>query len=207
MTGIADLDPTIEEFNFAIDIETDNSEGFGLVPERSRVTEVAIAVPTSIEADGGVVFNDDSEVKLLNRMADYIADLPSGIINDWNGAFFDLPFMADRARILGIDIGLTLLPVPGKPKYDFLPGHTTGYTGLWLGGSGGHVSYDISKAYQHLADEGVSWSLKPVAKHLGIEMIELDRENLHKYTQAERDAYNLSDATGTLALALMLYGK
>jgi DNA polymerase elongation subunit (family B) len=206
MTGIADLDPTIEEFNFAIDIETDNSEGFGLVPERSRVTEVAIAVPTSIEASGGVVFHDPDETELLLTVSEYINELPTGIINDWNGAFFDLPFMADRARILGINIGLTLLPAPGKPKYDFLPGHTTAYTGLWDNYQHGHVTRDISKDYQYLQEFGL-WSLKPACAHFGIDMVELDRENLHKYTQAERNAYNLSDAVGTRTLALGLYGK
>lgn len=208
MTGTAEhLGKDIEDFNYALDIETDNSQGFGLVPERSRVTEVAIAVPEYINPDGGVVFNDPDETELLLSMSEYIIDLPVGIINDWNGAFFDLPFMADRAEILGINIGLTLLPAPGTPKYDFLPNHTTAYTGLWANFESAHVTRDISGDYREVGESIKAWNLKPVCKHLGIEMVELDRENLHEYTQAERDAYNLSDAIGTRELALMLYGN
>ena len=75
---------------YGFDIETDNSEGFGLVPEKSRVTEIAIDT-----ASGGEVFAGN-ERTILRDFEAYLGTLEPGLLVPWNGAFFDVPFITDR---------------------------------------------------------------------------------------------------------------
>ena len=54
--------------------------------------------------------------------------LPPGIIASWNGALFDLPFLADRARACGVGLGLRPCRPPrpvarGSSPATRLPGH------------------------------------------------------------------------------------
>jgi hypothetical protein len=64
---------------------------------------------------------------------------------------------------------------------------------------------DVAYVWKDWAlDNGVTWSLKPVAKALEIEgVIEVDRERVHLLTVPERMAYNLSDVVATYRLAEM----
>lgn len=192
---------------YGLDIETDNSNGFGLDPRNSVVTEIAVSLPQSLR--GGAVLTGDEDVMFAELWA-LLRDLPPGLFVTWNGSFFDWPFLADRmaavrSKVKGLirltpDVALT-------PKYDYLPGHTTGYQVSLDARGSQHSHLDIASAYKsYAAEQGVSWSLKPVCAAQGIEMIELDRENLHAYTAAEREAYCLSDAAGTRELAIRTLG-
>ena len=198
---------------YGFDIETDNSEGFGLVPEKSRVTEIAIDT-----ASGGEVFAGN-ERTILRDFEAYLGTLEPGLLVPWNGAFFDVPFITDRWAAVNwmYENGWNLTLDPQLvPKYNPTPGHEGGYTAYWLNRAGvHHAMIDMAYAYKPYAakvaaQRGVDlnkvWSLKPVCTSLGIDMVELDRENLHLYTDEERKEYCLSDARGARLLANRLLG-
>lgn len=203
-----------------VDIETDNSAGNGLDPARSQITEIAVSTPGR-GAGQGVVFSGESEAQILTEFETWINDTPPGVLATWNGAFFDWPFIADRVKVhrqrsgLFNRFGLRMRPAPTlRPKYAPLPGHATpqnpggGYEVWWEkpgrpGPAHGHRHIDVAETYREVADRlGVPWSLKPVCRGLGISMVELDRQRLHQYSQAERRTYCLSDANGTRLLLL-----
>lgn len=190
---------------YGFDIETDNSEGFGLVPEKSRVTEIAIDT-----AHGGEVFAGN-ERTILRDFDAYLGTLQPGLLVPWNGSFFDVPFITDRWATVNwmYEHGWNITPDPQLvPKYAPLPGHAGGYSAYWRNRAGvHHAMLDVSLPYKQVAaDRDVKWSLKPVCTSLGIDMVELDRENLHLYTEAERKEYCLSDARGARLLATRLLG-
>ncbi len=71
-------------------------------PLANRVTAIGLATAAGNELYEG----DEHEIiELVNRR---LAMLPAGVIVSWNGATFDLPFLAVRARLIGIDLDLTL---------------------------------------------------------------------------------------------------
>jgi uncharacterized protein YprB with RNaseH-like and TPR domain len=204
------------EHIYGLDIETDNSPGHhGLDPARSSVTQVSLVTAT------GAFDIETDEFHLLTNLDALLLSLEPGLLVTWNGSFFDMPFLADRAAAHEDTMhpdswGLRLLHQPGlTPKYVPEAG-MTGYTGkpggyasLWTNpdGSTRHTHLDISQAYRNTAAAlGVTWSLKPVAKALGIDMVELDRTRLQDYSLTERAAYVNSDAIGTRLLALRLLG-
>lgn len=94
-----------------------------------------------------------------------------------------------------------------SPKYEPQPGFDlVGYhLSMWATG-GNHKSHsDMAYVWKDWAiDNEVTWSLKPVAKALGVEgVIEVDREHVHLLSVPERMAYNLSDVVATYRLAEM----
>lgn len=206
----------------ALDIETDTSSAGGLDPTSARITEIVLS-----SADGEEVFAGD-EGDILAQLDHTLINLPPSLIATWNGTFFDGPFISDRAfgthRLDRRDFGLRMWPQPGlAPKYDHLPGHATGYALSWVrsGSSFVHTHLDTMYAYRPVAAElGVSWSLKPVCKALGIAMFdatgkpyesaehpgEVDRTKMHLMPAAERKDYAASDGRGTRELALRMLG-
>lgn len=198
---------------YAIDIETDTSGGFGLDPENGAITEIAIEADPGVIPGGGLTLGFGDEAKTLDALQEVLEALPPGLITTWNGTNFDFPFIASRARInaaaMSTPLGLRLDPVPGLPaKYDYLPGHESGYQVTWLrggahGGALPHAHLDISFPYKRVAaDLGVKWRLKDVGAALGIDMISLDRERMHDYSPEQIRAYARSDTRGTRLLAL-----
>lgn len=204
---------------FALDIETDTSPlteaekaaGFtarGLDPRITPVTAVAMHAG----GNSHVLHADDSadgEPALLEQVGAFMIGAGAnrnsgGVLVTWNGSVFDLPFLADRARILGVldywYAGLDLTPDPSfAPKYDPLPGHDGGYRATWCGLP--HIDIAYVDKDECLA-AGVSWSLKPWAKHLGMDPVEVDRSRMHELTREELDAYVASDARITHDLAV-----
>ena len=90
---------TLDTALYGLDIETDTSVD-GLDPGVAAIVAVAVATETATS-----VFCGD-EASLLRELAAHVAQLPAGVITTWNGTAFDLPFLAERAERLGIDIGL-----------------------------------------------------------------------------------------------------
>lgn len=201
----------------ALDIETDTSPltqaekaaGFtarGLVPEITPVTAVAFAFETHASVHH---LNPQGDERRLLAVIAYIVKRyaesnPDALLVTWNGSVFDLPFLADRARIVGLPehwyAKLELTPDASfEPKYDPLPGHDGGYAATWNGLR--HVDMAYVERDECLA-AGVSWSLKPWAKHLGMDPVEVDRTKMHELTKEELDAYVTSDAVITRDLAL-----
>lgn len=206
---------------YALDIETHT--GFdavlgrnanGLDPREARITEISVSTE-----DGDAVFSDDDELALISGAERFLASLQPGLVATWNGAFFDLPFLADRiSRQAGPESiqaprsTMHLIGVPGlAPKYAFLPGHSVGYSASWRAAGRSvhdrHQHLDIANAYREQAyREDFRWGLKPTAEANGIEMITVDRTRMHDLTPAERSAYAASDTRGTRLLAIRLLG-
>lgn len=185
----------------ALDIETDTSDD-GLDPRRSWIRSVSVW-----SNDGSFVVETSRrgrEPALLETLADWVGNLPAGVIATWNGAGFDLPFLVDRCRHLGLDQIAEQVVLHADetrtPKYGPLPGHRYGYRASSVFG---HRHVDISFVWQAYAEQQlVSWSLKPVARHLGLSPVTVERERIHTLTGAELVAYNLSDVETTHQLTV-----
>lgn len=170
----------------ALDIETT-----GLDPENSRALAVALSDCASDEVLAG-----DDEDELLARVEDRIATLPGEtILATWNGEAFDLPFLRRRFEIRGMTTSLDLSPRGVMGKYG-----QPRFEATW----GGRRHVDIAYPYRDRAAElGVEWSLKPLARALGFDPVEVDR-NGDAIARMSKDAlaeYAASDARITALLA------
>lgn len=131
-----------------------------------------------------------------------LAALPPGVLATWNGAVFDLPFLADRAARLGLVGGLRLRfdPVISLRRRP-LRGHPGAYRGRWYH----HRHLDAYRLYRadlpRVLD--VSCSLKSVARLVGLTPVEVDRERIHDLSGEALAAYVASDAR----LARILAGR
>jgi hypothetical protein len=171
---------------YGLDIETDTTVD-GLDPAVARILTVALS---STEVDE--LFTGD-EPSLLTELDHRLQALPPGVIATWNGAAFDLPFIADRAAMHGIPLGLALehdprLVVRGRA----LPGHRGAYRAAWHP----HSHLDAFRVYR--SDVGpalrISCGLKSIAKFVGLSVVEVDREQIHGLSQEALHAYASSDA-------------
>lgn len=178
----------------ALDIETDTAVD-GLDPRVSRVVAVAVAGP-----DGEVVFTDDDEAALLDRLDWHLAGLEPGVLATWNGAAFDLPFLADRARAHHVRLGLQLRTDPTRRVREPLPGHAGAYRAGWHH----HAHLDAYQVFR--ADVapalGMSCSLKAIAGLVGLAPLRVDAARLHLLDDDEVVAYVASDARCTRELVL-----
>ena len=171
---------------YGLDIETDTTID-GLDPA------VAPVVTIGLSNDGFDEVFTGPEHEILQQVDDRLADLEPGVIATWNGAAFDLPFLADRAALHGIRLGLRLqgdrrLQLDHPP----LPGHSFAYRARWF--RHGHV--DAYRLYR--ADVGpalrVSCSLKSIARLVGFTPVDVDRTRIHDLSHEILHAYAASDA-------------
>jgi DNA polymerase elongation subunit (family B) len=171
---------------YGLDIETDTTID-GLDPAVAPVVTIALSNDGYDEVFSG------PEHEILRDVDDRLADLEPGVIATWNGAAFDLPFLADRATLHGIPLGLRLRPDAHlQLDHEPLPGHSVAYRARWFGH--GHV--DAYRLYR--ADVGpalrVSCSLKSIARLVGFTPIDVDRTRIHDLTHEILHAYAASDA-------------
>jgi DNA polymerase elongation subunit (family B) len=171
---------------YGLDIETDTTID-GLDPDIAAIVTVALS------NDGRDEVFTGPEDTILHTVDDHLADLEPGVIATWNGAAFDLPFLADRAALHGIRLGLRLRADPDiRLDHDPLPGHRTAYRARWH--HHGHI--DAYRLY--LADVGpalrVSCSLKSIARLVGFTPIDVDRTRIHDLSHERLHAYAASDA-------------
>jgi DNA polymerase elongation subunit (family B) len=89
------------------DIETDTSVG-GLDPETAPIVAVALST------DAGDHVLTGPEAAILSDIDRLVAELPAGFLVTWNGSGFDLPFVARRAEILGVPLGLDHVDDPSR---------------------------------------------------------------------------------------------
>jgi hypothetical protein len=164
---------------YGLDIETDTSVD-GLDPTVAPVVAVAVAT-----ADGDHVLLGD-ERSILARTDELLASLPSGVVVTWNGARFDLPFLAHRAAVVGVDLGLELWQEPSMAT------EPDAFRGRWHH----HVHLDGYRLYR--ADVGRSLGLpcglKALARFVGLAPVEVERERLHLLHQDQVRDYVASDA-------------
>jgi len=171
---------------YGLDIETDTTID-GLDPAVAAVVAVAIT-----GTDFELVF-DGSERAILERTDETLAGLAPGVIVTWNGASFDLPFLAQRAAKLGCELGLRLQLDPHiAGRHKPLAGHPGSYRATWFD----HRHLDGYQLFR--ADVGVclglSCGLKPLARFVGLPVVVVDRERIHELTDAARREYVASDA-------------
>jgi uncharacterized protein YprB with RNaseH-like and TPR domain len=171
---------------YGLDIETDTTVN-GLDPRVAAVVTVALAGPGYEEVFTG------PEADLLLDLDERLAQLEPGVIATWNGAAFDLPFMADRADLHGLRLGLRLqhdraITMRRAP----LPGHRGAYRASWFD----HGHLDAYRLYR--GDVGpalrISCSLKSIARFVGLAPVEVDRTKIHDLSNEALHAYAASDA-------------
>jgi DNA polymerase family B, exonuclease domain len=170
---------------YGLDIETDTSDD-GLDPRVARVVTVALSFPGHDEIFSG------RESTLLYDLDTRLRELPAGVLTTWNGAAFDLPFLAHRAALHELDLGLRLALDPSLAVHAPLPGHRGAYRGAWHQ----HSHLDAYRLYK--GDVGpmlrVSCSLKSIARLVGLLPIEVDRTRIHDLSREALHAYASSDA-------------
>jgi uncharacterized protein YprB with RNaseH-like and TPR domain len=171
---------------YGLDIETDTSVD-GLDPARSAVLTVALSQPGVDEVFSG------PEPELLAELDERLARLEPGVLATWNGAAFDLPFLADRAAQWRLRLGLFVRHDPSiRMQHEPLPGHPGAYRACWH--HHGHV--DAYRLYR--GDVGpalrVSCSLKSIARLVGLVPIDVDRARVHDLSREALHAYAASDA-------------
>lgn len=170
---------------YGFDVETDTSVD-GLDPACSAVVAVAVATPWGDEVLTG------AESDLLRRTDELLSELPPGLLVTWNGAGFDLPFLADRSRLAGVRLGLELWHGGRKVRSDPLPGHEGWYRARWHhhGHLDGYRLYrcDVGRSL------GLSCGLKALARLCGMEPVEVDRAEIHGLDPEQLRAYVASDA-------------
>jgi len=178
---------------YGLDIETDTAVD-GLDPAVASVLAVALVGPVSEE-----VFTGPEHV-LLAELDDRLGELEPGVVATWNGAAFDLPFIADRAALNGVTLGLRLQLDPRLgSSHAPLPGHEGAYRARWHR----HRHLDAYRVYR--GDVGpalrISCSLKSIARFVGLVPVEVDRTRIHDLTNEALHAYAASDAKLARVLA------
>ncbi len=177
---------------YGLDIETDTTAD-GLDPQVAPVLAVAL-----VGEDFSAVF-DGAETDLLADLNQHLADLRPGILVTWNGGCFDLPFLSERAAVCGVPLGLRLVHDPLIPGGNQSPQRLVGgYRARWH--CHGHLdAYQVFRADVG-ASMGISCALKPLARLVGLDVVEVDRQRIHELSDDERSAYVVSDARLARAL-------
>lgn len=138
---------------YGLDIETGHPSGLlpvrrdgattGEIPAVDPRHSIVIRAVVSTAA-GDEVFDGD-EVQLLEELDRLLARLEPGILATWNGAIFDLPYLADRAGARAVHLGLRLAADPRRRfGGETLPGHRTSYRAAWHR----HRHLDVASLYR-----------------------------------------------------------
>ena len=186
--------------------DTESKHPVGLDPRVSNVTTIALAGDGfAFQVDGGKA----DESLMLCSLLECMKYMWTSAVVGWNSTYFDVPFMNVRAQ--------------GKMKAEFSVDHRNYGYGPKYGPSewfslvanydwdharvGPTIVWDIAPLFRKWCEKaGVKHSLKPVAKHFGIDMVEVDASKMEALTPEERRAYNLSDANGNAKLGKLLPG-
>jgi len=179
---------------YGLDIETDTTID-GLDPAVGRVLAVAVAHGDDVE-----LFDHDDEAHLLRQLDRHLDDLSPGVLVTWNGARFDLPYLATRAARHGVGLGLALHLDPALAgRHAPLPGHAGAYRAGWHG----HLHLDAYRVYR--ADVGpalgLACTLKVVAALAGMAPVEVDASRVHELSRDQIARYVGSDARCAAGLA------
>ena len=174
---------------YGLDIETDTTVN-GLDPTQAEIVAIALTMPHA--SDGDVVLTGP-ETQMLEDLDRLLLELPPGVLVTWNGAAFDLPFLAERARRAGVPLHLRLAQDPAL-SVDRRPSHDgrSAYRASW----GAHRHLDGYRLYR--ADVGrtlgLPCGLKPMARLVGLAPVEVDREQIHQLSPEDLHEYVASDA-------------
>lgn len=145
---------------YGIDIEIEIDPGdLAIDPAVAPIRAVAVS---------GRSFDDlfrGPEPDLLVALDRRLAELPAGVLATWNGSIFDLPFIAERARLIGVEVGLTMcldtrLTLRRRP----LPGHAGAYRAAW----GDHRHLDTFRLFGPASTDMPQGTMARVARRLGL---------------------------------------
>lgn len=168
---------------YGLDIETDTTVN-GL--DATVAAIVAVAVST---AEEDFVLQGE-EVQILTDLEELISSLAPGVLITWNGNYFDLPFIAERAARRGVEMSLQFGPAESS-RWPAAR-HPRPYACSW----GEHRHLDGYQLYR--ADLGrqfkISCGLKPLSRMLGLSPVEVDRTQIHHLSEQEMHEYVASDA-------------
>jgi DNA polymerase elongation subunit (family B) len=154
---------------------------------------VSPIVGAALVGDDLALAFDGPEPELLAALDRALATLPPGVLVTWNGSAFDLPYLADRARRVGATLGLVIRHDEGIVlSREPLRGHPGAYRGQWYD----HRHLDGYRLYRAEIDpeSGLSCGLKSLARHFGLEAIEVDRTRIHELDADALRRYVLRDA-------------
>lgn len=180
---------TWTDFDMSIDIEAT-----GLNPWEDRVVSIGL-----VDARTNAWFYDDPdrETVILEQIEEHMRQTRIDTLVGWNNTEFDLPFLAVRMVLNGIDMVPFIKPSGligkyGKPRYE----------GAWYGATFDDTAYLWEKMAK---DHGVRWSLKAFAKFMGLDVVEMDfsTKSILDLDKEERERYCISDAR----LAMELWKK
>lgn len=185
---------------YGIDMEIDTKAG---------VVDPAVAAVRSV-AISGRNFDDlftGSEVEILRDLDHRLSELPAGVLVSWNGSIFDLPYIAERARLIGVDLGLALcldprLTLGRRP----LPGHAGAYRAAW----GEHRHLDTFRLFGRSGADGPQGPMARLARRMGIGGVpsrpahDLTAEAVHAHAASDaRLARVLAERRWPAALAMV----
>jgi DNA polymerase elongation subunit (family B) len=180
---------------YGLDIETDTATD-GLDPRVGRVLCVGLSGP-----GGELVLAHHDERSLLLELDQWLADMTPGVLATWNGANFDLPYLATRAQRLGVTLGLQLELDPAMIlRHGPLPGHDGAYRATWHE----HTHLDAYRVFRSDVGRtfGLSCSLKSVAGLVGLQPVDHDASRVHELSRDALHGYVASDARCTRVLVL-----
>jgi hypothetical protein len=143
---------------YGLDIETGYPAGrtdasrFDAAPPESPTGDVpavdprhTIIVRAVVSTAAGEQTFEGDETDLLQRLDALLGRLEPGIIATWNGASFDLPYLADRAGARAVHLGLRLAADPRRRfRGETLPGHSHAYRAAWYR----HRHLDVARLYR-----------------------------------------------------------
>jgi DNA polymerase elongation subunit (family B) len=202
----------------ALDLETE-----GLDPRRHRIFLVALRTPAGTTETLEVAGEGDAEeAALLRRLVARVRELDPDVIENHNLHGFDLPFLAHRAKVLGVTLALGRLGNGGLRERPAARGHEAEEA---AGGRKGRArlrytlpgrelidTLDAVRRHDFAARELPGHGLKVVARHLGLagparEYVPGDR--IHQVWRSEPERvrrYACDDVTEAAGVARMLGG-
>ena len=192
-------------------------ETTGLDPSRDRIFMIATRDPFGavdvLEAQG---MNDEAEAELIRRLVAKIAASDPDVIENHNLHGFDLPFLARRARTLGVRLAIGRIPVGLRQR-----AARRGAEGEWDGpqrvrfvAPGRELIDTLDAVMRHGFSTGeLPWrGLKAVARHFGVagadrELIPGDRiYEVYRQDPARVRRYAAADVEEVARLAPILGG-
>ena len=112
-------------------------------PEDVNTVASIVAIAVS-GADADFVLDGPDEATMLLELDALLAGLGDGVLVTWNGSGFDLPFIARRAHLLELSLGLSIWPDPTiSTPHEPRPGQLDRVRGRWyeLGHIDGYLAY------------------------------------------------------------------
>ncbi|HLY18319.1 MAG TPA: ribonuclease H-like domain-containing protein, partial [Bryobacteraceae bacterium] len=192
-------------------------ETTGLNPQRDRIFMIAVRYSSgateTLEAPSG---GNAGEAALIRELAAKVTAADPDIIENHNLQGFDLPFLATRAKILGVPIALGRIGPPGlrvRAARRGLAADTAGRRVRYVAPGREFIdTLDAVLRYDFAARELPNHGLKAIARHLGI--AGPDRQQIpgsQVYTVYRRDPervrrYATADVSEVAGVARMLGG-